>query len=200
MRFQTGAKTLMTDASRPSSPALGGHVDLSTPLEGQSHRQQRSRTSTSLVKSLLAPILSVLPGLRRKRSDEGLIAPRTPIRGSPLHTPVPMKQTYFPWGDSPPKQPSLSPMETLRPRGKTPPPPRRVQSEAWGHGANPRGIATRNGLPVAEGAAGVRSTSPVSMGQEDYGPKMSLGPYGGERIVGADVVVANIPSRGKKLD
>ncbi|KAI5454997.1 erv26 super protein [Naganishia albida] len=47
---------------------------------------------TSLVKSLLAPVMSYVPGAsraggRRRQHDEGIIAPRTPLRGSPLPSP-----------------------------------------------------------------------------------------------------------------
>lgn len=59
---------------------------------------------------MLEPILALLPRLKRRskreRLDEGLLAPRTPVRGSPLHTPVRMGSfgpgsssgSYFPWG------------------------------------------------------------------------------------------------------
>ncbi|OCF42189.1 endoplasmic reticulum protein [Kwoniella heveanensis CBS 569] len=94
-------------------------VDLSSPGVGQqhrgsgtqspTHRQLRTRSSTSLVKSVLNPLLSLLPKIKRssrnRGNEEGLIAPRTPIRGSPLHSPVIMPQStsqssYFPWGSS----------------------------------------------------------------------------------------------------
>ncbi|WVR03127.1 hypothetical protein IAU60_000117 [Kwoniella sp. DSM 27419] len=137
-------------------------VDLSSPMPGDAsptHRQLRARSSTSLVKSVLNPILSILPRVRRsgRKNHEGIIAPRTPIRGSPLHSPVAMPQTYFPWGsdDSGSSNPSvlnLSPQVTPE-RSRTPPPPRRIQSAVDvsrphpGTQANPRGIATRDGRP-----------------------------------------------------
>jgi hypothetical protein len=53
--------------------------------------QPRPRGNTSLVKSLLSPILALVPGTRRsagnRQNDEGIIAPRTPLRGSPLPSP-----------------------------------------------------------------------------------------------------------------
>ncbi|ORX35056.1 transmembrane adaptor Erv26-domain-containing protein [Kockovaella imperatae] len=148
------------DASAPPSPS-GRHIDLSTPggtPVGPSHRQIRAQSSTSLVKSLLVPLVSLLPRLRsRRKNDEGLIAPRTPIRGSPVHSPIAMPQSYFPWdGNSPnlsstnsPRLGSLNP-DVARTMSRTPPPPRRVQSDAFVHGTglNPRGIATRDGRPV----------------------------------------------------
>lgn len=99
-------------ASAPPSPSGGISVDLSSPALGPHGHLRRSGSSvfprTSLVKSLLEPIVSLLPRVRRggrKRDDEGLLAPRTPIRGSPLHSPVPMGMAspsggggYFPWG------------------------------------------------------------------------------------------------------
>lgn len=63
------------------------------------------------MKSLLVPVLAMLPRLRRKRrTDEGLLAPRTPVRGSPLHSPVAMPQGYFPWsGENTPDGGAASP-------------------------------------------------------------------------------------------
>ncbi|WVF66587.1 hypothetical protein IAT40_001327 [Kwoniella sp. CBS 6097] len=160
-------------------------VDLSSPGPGQqhrgsgtqspTHRQLRARSSTSLVKSVLNPLLSLLPKIKRtsrnRGNEEGLIAPRTPVRGSPLHSPVIMPQStsqssYFPWGSSSEDvQSGLggSPFHSNSgsgSSGRTPPPPRRIQSEisiSKGTGSpgtgtvNPRGIATRNGKPALPG-------------------------------------------------
>ncbi|WVQ94199.1 hypothetical protein IAU59_001277 [Kwoniella sp. CBS 9459] len=193
-------------------------VDLSSPgpdqqhrgssgTQSPTHRQLRARSSTSLVKSVLNPLLSLLPKIKRssrnRGNEEGLIAPRTPVRGSPLHSPVIMPQSasqssYFPWGSSEEQSGSgssqlitgtgtgsgngnsFSPYRSnsgsgssigigpasgsgnLTPdRGRTPPPPRRIQSEisiSKGTGSpssavNPRGIATRNGRPALPGTS-----------------------------------------------
>lgn len=106
--------------SGPPSPAYANGLDLSTPLHHPSsssrfsHPAKTSSTPTSLVRAVLEPILALLPRLKRRskreRLDEGLLAPRTPVRGSPLHTPVRMGSfaaapgsnsgggSYFPWG------------------------------------------------------------------------------------------------------
>lgn len=89
-------------ASGPPTPSGGASgIDLSSPNPfGRAQGFKQSRTS--LLKSILEPILALLPRLRRrsgKRDDEGLLAPRTPIRGSPLHSPVNMNQSYLPWGE-----------------------------------------------------------------------------------------------------
>ncbi|GFZ44571.1 Protein SVP26 [Saitozyma sp. JCM 24511] len=155
-------------SSNPPSPSMhGGVIDLNTPRGSLS---PRPRSSASLVKSVLAPLLALLPRLRRrsaKRDDEGLLAPRTPIRGSPLHTPVNMsQQSYFPWGsdDAIPSVPlgpsyssgggggsgsSLTPDSARTSGRQSAPPPRRVQSDAQiNKSPNPRGLAVRNGKPV----------------------------------------------------
>jgi hypothetical protein len=166
-------------------------VDLASPALSSLQRvQPQYKHKTSLVKSILSPMVSLLPRIRsrsskRQESSEGLIAPRTPVRGSPLHSPVPMQQSYFPWGEESPSSsnsksnsnpnsihksshnPSPEPSSSSRQslgvtsamgsssrgssisRMKTPPPPRRIASEANVLGVNPRGIATRNGVPFA---------------------------------------------------
>ncbi|GHJ88290.1 hypothetical protein NliqN6_4692 [Naganishia liquefaciens] len=86
-------------------------------LSSQSHpHTTTSRGPTSLVKSLLAPVLALVPGARRtsrgRQHDEGIIAPRTPLKGSPLPSPrlsgmtLSAQQshqgssgTYSPWGE-----------------------------------------------------------------------------------------------------
>ncbi|EIW72930.1 hypothetical protein TREMEDRAFT_67140 [Tremella mesenterica DSM 1558] len=137
------------DHSAPPSPAQSA-VDLSSPGTYATPSRSRSRVpaSTSLVKSILMPILSVLPTIRRRgaKNEEGIIAPRTPVRGSPLHSPIQMPPSYFPWGDDSGSSSSAftssgltpdtgigisRPGSANRPRN-TPPPPRRVQSEAVG--------------------------------------------------------------------
>lgn len=130
-----------------------------------------SRSSTSLVKSILNPVISLLPRVGgKRRQPDGLIAPRTPVRGSPLHTPVSMPNGYFPWGaddsssslsasasgsgsGSTPSRPSLGISSLGQGHPRQPPPPRRVQSEMMTSGLNPRGIATRNGFPAVPDSA-----------------------------------------------
>ncbi|WRT63251.1 uncharacterized protein IL334_000154 [Kwoniella shivajii] len=202
-------------ASGPASPSRNS-VDLSSPGPGSSsptHRQIRARSSTSLVKSVLNPLLSVLPRVRSRgrKNDEGIIAPRTPIRGSPIHSPVmmPSNQGYFPWGSDEssssgntlgtptnlnlnlPSSSSSSSTTTASPdgnklRSKTPPPPRRVQSEiqiSKGF-VNPRGIATRNGRPAlnqndlgenTEILERPKKSSPLGQSSVSS-PSMNLGP------------------------
>ncbi|ORY27345.1 transmembrane adaptor Erv26-domain-containing protein [Naematelia encephala] len=175
-------------ASAPPSPGPGHTIDLSTP-QVELSRQLHQRASKSLVKSVLDPLLSVLPRMRRRRrDDEGILAPRTPVRGSPLHSPVLMAQNYFPWGGDDSNGGSGSNHNhNLAPDSiRSPGPPRRVQSEVQVNraGVNPRGIATRNGRPpfpagdepddFTLGGGGTaspkRGTSPE--------PRMSLGPKG----------------------
>ncbi|WVQ82845.1 hypothetical protein IAT38_004980 [Cryptococcus sp. DSM 104549] len=117
------------DNSAPPSPS-DPHVNLASP--GPSQRS-RPRASTSLVKSALTPLLSLLPRLRgrARRNSEGLIAPRTPVRGgTPLHSP---SGSYFPWGQEDPGTPGggmgNGSLGLTPDRMRTPPPPRRVQSE-----------------------------------------------------------------------
>jgi hypothetical protein len=99
----------------------------------------------SLVKTMLEPVLSLLPRVRRRaRLEEGLIAPRTPIRAATLLSPSvpPSPSVYAPWGgqdDSFGNGVSPAFIERLAsnhaaagrrtaPR-LTPPPPRRAMSE-----------------------------------------------------------------------
>ncbi|WWC90152.1 uncharacterized protein L201_005085 [Kwoniella dendrophila CBS 6074] len=148
------------DISSPGINAAGGSSGTSSPT----HRQIRNKSSTSLVKSVLSPLLSLLPRIRSsssgrskygRKNDEGIIAPRTPIRGSPLHSPVLMpqqnlqqltSQSYFPWSSSDEKNGGSPSNVNLIPnynlgggggssggsqssRSNTPPPPKRIQSE-----------------------------------------------------------------------
>ncbi|CAD6575810.1 MAG: hypothetical protein TREMPRED_001498 [Tremellales sp. Tagirdzhanova-0007] len=209
------------DSSTPTTPGGANAIDLATPLGGPpSYRQARARSSTSLLKSILVPIISLLPRLRtRRRNDEGIIAPRTPVRGSPLHSPVDMPQTYFPWGnDLPPS--SNTPNQSKYPSNLAPNsaigrpfkmnPPRRVQSEIQvSKGiANPRGLATREGKPVVtdaqlmEEAGEIVSTVGMSSGRVDSSsrpssPSMSLGSRGLDLLGGAELVDSQIRPRSK---
>ena len=211
------------DSSVPPTPGSTRAIDLTTPSgsagPGTSHRELRVRTSTSLVKSLLLPLVSLLPRIRsRRRAEEGIIAPRTPVRGSPIHTPVMMPQTYSPWGDDRPPTPiygALNPDHSnLRPR--TPPPPRRVQSEAQvgKNSINPRGVATRYGQPVVSDAELLgeeldnlaQRPSQMSRSGSLNGdpqanalgpPKMSLGPSGGELLGQREILESNGPTKRK---
>ncbi|WWD22718.1 hypothetical protein CI109_107211 [Kwoniella shandongensis] len=180
-------------SSAPPSPG-GNTVNLSSPGVGVRQPAPKRR---SLIKTALDPVLSILPRLRsssRRKNEEGLIAPRTPIRGSPLHSPVQMPQSYFPWGSDDSANPTTSSTPThntlghgsnLTPdRARTPPPPRRVQSEIQitkGATGNPRGIATRNGKPAfpldenAEIVEAPRRQAPI----RPTTPSMNLGPRGG---------------------
>ncbi|WWC57631.1 uncharacterized protein I303_100163 [Kwoniella dejecticola CBS 10117] len=155
--------SLNTLASGPASPSANPNsVDLSSPgfsapgSSSPTHRQMRRGSSTSLVKSVLNPLLSLLPRVRRnvRKNEEGIIAPRTPIRGSPLHSPVLMPSSsrsnsnansYFPWASSDDSATAnisnlnlnhnhnlgVSGIGNGSPssRSTTPPPPRRIQSE-----------------------------------------------------------------------
>ena len=195
-------------------------MNLTTPGGGSSspsHREARARTSTSLIKSLLTPMIFLIPSLRtRRKNDEGIIAPRTPVRGSPLHSPVQMSSSYFPWSEDTSANnyaTALSPDSARNPvpglqlgpsRKGSPAPPRRIQSEAQvtKSAVNPRGIATRNGKHVVSDAELVDEPESVlnervgkSMeGAEDGGaddsrsPTMSLGPKGREVLGGVEVV------------
>lgn len=225
---------MVIESSAPPSPSVANQsIDLSSPALDAAMQKNRysSRSSTSLVKSILNPVISLLPrlgGRRRQSQPEGLIAPRTPIRGSPLHTPVQMPNAYFPWGGDDistsnsnsnsnsgsasgsvsgsgtiPSRLNLTPSSLGLGRPRTPPPPRRVQSEMMTSGLNPRGLATRNGIPavpdskvmtdepddvdlvnrrIGLGSAG-RSTP-----KRPESPSMSLGPRGNGIVGGAEVI------------
>jgi len=205
-------------ASAPPSPTgLGPQtVDLTSPALGQAVLRKQQRSSTSLIKSLLVPVVSLLPRLRsRRRNPEGIIAPRTPVRGSPLHSPVTMPANYFPWGEetngngngnsASSSRSSLSPdvsrSSHIGRSNTPPPPPRRVQSETQTQGLNPRGIAVRNGVPAIPDSVltaepdGMDSTKKVGLGisgrsipKRPESPSMSLGPTGLEKLGGAEIV------------
>ncbi|KAL1409647.1 erv26 superfamily protein [Vanrija albida] len=118
------------DNSAPPSPARGA-IDISSP--GAVKASRPTRSSASLVKSVLTPIVSLIPHLgRRSRDAEGLIAPRA---NSPA-PPSASSTSYFPWGaesSSASASPSAfyppAPVSDFTLRGQTPPPPRRVPSE-----------------------------------------------------------------------
>lgn len=209
----------MLISSAGSVPPSPMPVDLNTP-GGQPYRTLNHKRSQPLMKSVLTPLVSLLPRIRgRSRrsnafADEGLIAPRTPVRGSPLHSPVSMgninQSGYFPWNGSNDAEggggPSYVPMShsssnTLTPesaRNIPPGPPRRVQSEAQltKGNTNPRGLATRNGLPVVPdsalsdvegGEGGTRAVGLGSGGRKDISRPTSPGmrlATGNERVGG----------------
>lgn len=203
--------------------ATPGAIDLHTPADGDppSHRQVRARTSTSLVKSLLIPLISLLPRIRnrRRQNDEGIIAPRTPVRGSPLPSPVNLPQTsYFPRGDDTASSSNPSSYSSIltpdsaggRMPRKSPLPPRRVQSEmnTTQGTINPRGMATRDGRPVVTDAQ--LTGEPEAMGDGigvssgmqlascgPGGPAISLGPRGTDILGGAEVIESQLRSRRK---
>lgn len=141
----------------------------------------------SLVKTMLEPVLSLLPRVRRRaRLEEGLIAPRTPIRAATLLSPSvpPSPSVYAPWGgqdDSFGNGVSPAFIERLAsnhaaagrrtaPR-LTPPPPRRAMSEIH-VSASPTGRPTfgasnnsidggeRPGTPSGVASAVARSVTP----------------------------------------
>lgn len=232
-------KELTSDQSVPATPS----VDLASPADPM--HSVPTRAKSSLVKSILNPVIDYLPklGSNRKRAAEGLIAPRTPIRGSPLHTPVNMsiQTNYFPWngedGSSQSMSGSASGSGSLSlsrtnspglihmglgkgrpgsiPGQKTPPPPRRVQSEMMTSGLNPRGIATRNGVPAIPdgsgsgsgagviGIPGVESDMSRRTGRipsRPSTPSMSLGPERGEALGRVEIVDTKGQAQPKRKD
>lgn len=92
---------------------------------------------------------------------------------------------------------------------KTPPPPRRVQSEMMTSGLNPRGIATRNGVPAVPDSVGVpgggggeeikraRGTKTPSRPST---PSMSLGPDRGEALGRVEIVDTRGQAQPKRKD
>ncbi|ODN73818.1 hypothetical protein L202_07345 [Cryptococcus amylolentus CBS 6039] len=172
------------DHSAPPSPSSSQdpYINLSSPGPGAHSalpRSSKSKSPTSLVKSALIPILSILPSIgsrSSRRRSEGLIAPRTPTRGSPLPSPGIKPQAYYPWGSDDAFAPSSgagTPIRALTPeRGHTPPPPRRAQSEI--------SVATVGSLkhPGTD-----KKAKRVSIGQSSgLGQSSSLAPaVGGER-------------------
>nr|ODN87005.1 endoplasmic reticulum protein [Cryptococcus depauperatus CBS 7841] len=148
------------DSSSSSSPS-SKHVNFSS-----STPQTSRSSSTSLIKSALLPLLSLLPRIRSrsKKNEEGLIAPRTPTKGSPLSSPALRPHGYSPWGQEPaPGTASgyATPTRSLTPdRLGTPPPTTRSQSGLLVGGESnnlrrvssgrPTGIASRMtlGMPL----------------------------------------------------
>lgn len=122
-----------SDSSAPPSPS-SSHVNLGSP---RLHAHADRKHATSLIKSALLPLLSLLPSIRsrsRVRNPEGLIAPRSPSKSSPLPSPALQAPNYYPWGteEKPMSSPGfITPHRSMTPLGgpKTPPPPRRTQSE-----------------------------------------------------------------------
>jgi len=99
------------------------------------------------------------------------------------------------------------------PGQKTPPPPRRVQSEMMTSGLNPRGIATRNGVPavpdsvVSGGVNGNGKTEESDLTRRGRGipsrpstPSMSLGPDRGETLGRAEIVDTKGQAQPKRKD
>ncbi|GMK54242.1 hypothetical protein CspeluHIS016_0108280 [Cutaneotrichosporon spelunceum] len=82
------------DSSAPPSP-MGSTVDLTQTVD-QPSTPRRRLMGASLVKTVLTPIVNLLPSGRR--SNHGIIAPPTPR----AHSPAPAAhQGYSPWGESP---------------------------------------------------------------------------------------------------
>jgi hypothetical protein len=215
---------LTSDQSVPPTPSS---IDLASPSDPITHIPPR--TKSSLVKSILNPVIDYLPklGSNRTRAAEGIIAPRTPVRGSPLHTPVNMsiQTNYFPWNGSEEgssisnsnsnsnsnsrNSPVPGSMQIGIGKGrptsiKTPPPPRRVQSEMMTSGLNPRGIATRNGAPAVPDAAGVGEDMKRARGTRTPSrpstPSMSLGPDRGEALGRVEIVDTKGVAQPKRKD
>jgi hypothetical protein len=99
------------------------------------------------------------------------------------------------------------------PGQKTPPPPRRVQSEMMASGLNPRGIATRNGMPaVPDGGGGIPGVGGVggdtemsrrtgrSTPSRPSTPSMSLGPDRGEVLGRVEIVDTKGQAQPKRKD
>lgn len=94
------------------------------------------------------------------------------------------------------------------PGQKTPPPPRRVQSEMMASGLNPRGIATRNGLPAVPdgsvpgdgmgGESDLRRTRATP--SRPSTPSMSLGPDRGEVLGRVEIVDTKGQAQPKRKD
>jgi len=169
---------------------MPAHFDLGTPTEGHSGKSRSfgyTVPRTSLVKSILAPLLSLLPriGGGRKRNDEGIIAPRTPLRGSPLPSPGIAPQGYSPWSgtDAPSNgnltpgggslgvnlSPSMAFQNSVSNRNmlsplmmKAPPPPRRTASEIHVSGSTGSQVTPRR-----TGSPSVNGSSPGSGGYND---------------------------------
>jgi hypothetical protein len=153
---------LTADSSAPSTP-LGGTIDLSG-----SPQPRSGGSSSSLVKSVLSPILALIPRIgRRGRSDEGLIAPRTPGHMSPARS----TDGYTFWGGDaqpngnvspPPQMYATSALNTLDSRlqsvaanRSTPPPPHSRTSMSSDHGSGE--VPTMSSL--SRPAAAVRNRS-----------------------------------------
>jgi hypothetical protein len=115
-----------------------------------------------------------------------------------------MAQSYFPWGSDAKPQASSSgspnahlAQPDVRNRARTPPPPRRVQSEAQvQHVVNPRGVATRHGIPAFADEIEEKVQRTASPDEVFNGPRMSLGPSDSERVLG-EVLDSHGPTRRK---
>lgn len=117
--------------------------------------------------------------------------------------------SYFPWGEEGGSSPqSTIPLPTLgadsvRNRTRTPPPPRRIQSDAQVfHGINPRGIATRNGkaVGVEESLDALENTGAGGDASVSDSMKINLGPASGETLSRAQVLEAPGGPSKKKSD
>lgn len=197
----------------PSTPS-GRAVDLGTPtanasasLDGSSARSFPFPTArTSLVKSILTPVLSLLPRLRGgKRKDfEGIIAPRTPLKGSPQL--MPTTTGYSPWGapdhdvsspggfslnyssgqaslqiparNASPFSPAqrLSPLNTNGPNAHQPGPPRRTVSDMYISGRHRS--PSQSSLSRGSGASAVhalrKSTTPTPISAAGSNDRSSI--------------------------
>ncbi len=132
------------DPSMVGTPAAESRnpIDLSTPGLGSAQYSSYPTTSGSnhgsLVKSVLNPLLGLLPRIKRKRREaEGLIAPRTPNRATPMASPIALAPGYSPW-NGPDESASMSGATSAfadRVSGRhgngllTPPPPRRATTD-----------------------------------------------------------------------
>ncbi|BEJ11946.1 hypothetical protein CspHIS471_0204060 [Cutaneotrichosporon sp. HIS471] len=146
------------DTSAPASP-MGSTVDLTQTDRPTS--PGRRLMGASLVKTVLNPIISLLPSGRR--SNHGIIAPPTPRAMSP----GPSRQVYSPWGEAqgstPPRPPMVSDHSFGAVSGRnTPPPMSRPPRSRSGSTMNVReeiGLVSptrgRQALPVVD--TGVRN-------------------------------------------
>ncbi|KAG8907007.1 hypothetical protein FRB99_005527 [Tulasnella sp. 403] len=149
------------DASMPSTPTAPS-IDVSQ----KSPRRLSMFPRQSLFKTIFDPVFDLLSALRlrrRRRSDEGIIAPRTPNR-SPRMSSTPLTPTGVGLGFFPSDgQTVTTPLEGFRgpvTRLKQPPPTRRVTTDSIPRSPQLSGDFSPNGGSVSPGGLRPRKLRP----------------------------------------
>lgn len=119
---------------------MQGTFDLNAASPQQQFKGHYHPQRTSIVKRILDPLISILPGTRGKKQKEGIIAPRSPASYSPAASPAPGGSWSF--GDAPsPGSPApgggatwamgAGGMQARRPISLANPPPKRAGTDDY---------------------------------------------------------------------